>query len=565
VAVFFLKKTIHLSEARAMYPLRPDQTMASFDSKKRPQDCAVVCVSTSLEDNVFVAVNNNLTLPLPPSKRSRINDDDAEKMCKQQETKETLEEGSCVSAVNRMGTTAKSISSMQTRPDLEKWNGTLARSTGTANNSAAVSVSSHSSSSPSPSPPPPVSVSALPWTADMHRDFVGAVWKLGISECSPASIFEEMIQRPEGLNGERLKSRLQKFRKYTDKEEQLLFSEYDREMMKSCTDEKHPLGLKKEDTYDSICGGEAIAALSKQVMACSDDFGNDKKREGIGRDTTTQSPWYAVHLTAAEFTQTFNAAAAMPSRIPQVSLTPQEQESDLGRAMQVVTHKIQALADHLALFRHRGATSQPCLDVDMDPVDILIMAQARNTTFHRLGEGIPDPIFVPLPTIDATTPTTRSKKKKRSVSFVKVPVEGPPKTSVDRPPCPPPLETKPGKDLLALTTGLVLDCEKLGDAETLRFGASSPIHGIMTPDQGYYFFDDPAHLQSEFLPPVTLPSIVSPCQSTLTIISAAALSNNDAHDATLKDPLQGDDDFLNMDAAFAWDSLAAPTFDPVFV
>ena len=64
------------------------------------------------------------------------------------------------------------------------------------------------------------------FTTKEHRDFVSAVFELGLKESSPAAIFAHMTYKSkeqfEGLNLERIKSKLQKYRKSKDKNKEEL-------------------------------------------------------------------------------------------------------------------------------------------------------------------------------------------------------------------------------------------------------------------------------------------------------------------------------------------------------
>jgi len=71
------------------------------------------------------------------------------------------------------------------------------------------------------------------WTRKIHRDFVGAIFQVGIMHASPAIILENMSMRHKALTSERVKSHLQKFRNSKSKSTKDFMKEYDAWMHKA--------------------------------------------------------------------------------------------------------------------------------------------------------------------------------------------------------------------------------------------------------------------------------------------------------------------------------------------
>ena len=125
-------------------------------------------------------------------------------------------------------------------------------------------------------------------TLEQHREFVHAIYENGLAESSPLLIWEHMSENikaayPE-LNIEKLKSKLQKYRKNKDKYEEEFMSEYDTTLnelldtVPSKTGEERnlPSGgpdiaklthsiLTQKDTYDSkVSSAHKLAFLSQE-------------------------------------------------------------------------------------------------------------------------------------------------------------------------------------------------------------------------------------------------------------------------------------------------------------
>ncbi|VEU42121.1 unnamed protein product [Pseudo-nitzschia multistriata] len=62
------------------------------------------------------------------------------------------------------------------------------------------------------SKPNPNDHSGDAWTEEQHKDFVSAVFEIGLRNASPAVILENMTQKAETITSERVKSKLQKYR-----------------------------------------------------------------------------------------------------------------------------------------------------------------------------------------------------------------------------------------------------------------------------------------------------------------------------------------------------------------
>jgi SHAQKYF class myb-like DNA-binding protein len=177
---------------------------------------------------------------------------------------------------------------------------------------------------------------APPWTAEQHRAFVAAIFEVGLKNCSPSVIMENMRKHPKYITRERTKSHLQKYRQTRVRNKDDFLIQYDaflaasqkikEDTIKSSGKEPIPravlaaaLGGKKTS---KLVGGEAAAVLTFSVLNnCSPDHGPD------------QIPYRAV--------KTFFPA-----------LTDEEKESSLGTSLLFVKGLLHNMTDVLLKARH---------------------------------------------------------------------------------------------------------------------------------------------------------------------------------------------------------------------
>lgn len=69
------------------------------------------------------------------------------------------------------------------------------------------------------------------WPEDLHRDFVSAIFDVGLKHSSPSTIIEHMPKNPD-ITTERIKSHLQKYRLHRQKSKQEFMSSYEASLNK---------------------------------------------------------------------------------------------------------------------------------------------------------------------------------------------------------------------------------------------------------------------------------------------------------------------------------------------
>uniref|UniRef100_A0A7S3QDX4 HTH myb-type domain-containing protein n=1 Tax=Chaetoceros debilis TaxID=122233 RepID=A0A7S3QDX4_9STRA len=92
------------------------------------------------------------------------------------------------------------------------------------------------------------------WPDELHRDFVSAVFDVGLKHSSPSALLEQMPKH-EDITSERIKSHLQKYRLHRQKSKKEFMSSYDRTLMKMKRGEI-------ESNSSSLNSGEVAAHLS---------------------------------------------------------------------------------------------------------------------------------------------------------------------------------------------------------------------------------------------------------------------------------------------------------------
>ena len=182
----------------------------------------------------------------------------------------------------------------------------------------------------------------LPWTLDQHRAFATAIFEIGLKDCSPTVIIENMRKQQRYVTRERIKSRLQKFRQTKERSTGEFLKGFD-SFFASTEEAKHFLKNKKSNIVrrkepspkailatalegkkpNKLLGGEAAALLSYSVL---NDF------------STSRAP------------DQLEYKAAVLSEFP--SLTEEEKRSSLGSSLLQVKSLIENMTDVLMKSRN---------------------------------------------------------------------------------------------------------------------------------------------------------------------------------------------------------------------
>jgi SHAQKYF class myb-like DNA-binding protein len=131
----------------------------------------------------------------------------------------------------------------------------------------------------------------VPWNTAQHKDFVAAIFEVGLKTCSPSAIMENMRTHPRYITRERTKSHLQKYRITKDRNKDDFMSEYSAFMHKTEAIKNKYLQSTNQEALPKVIlskvlngkkptkliGGQAAALLSFSVLNnCSTDYGPDQ-------------------------------------------------------------------------------------------------------------------------------------------------------------------------------------------------------------------------------------------------------------------------------------------------
>ncbi|CAB9522130.1 expressed unknown protein [Seminavis robusta] len=99
------------------------------------------------------------------------------------------------------------------------------------------------------------------WPEDLHRDFVSAVFDVGLKHSSPSTILEHVPKHPQ-MTSNRIKSHLQKYRVHRTKSKQEFLSSYETTLQECKSADK--------DAAKSLSNGEAPVRPSRTAVTNSD-------------------------------------------------------------------------------------------------------------------------------------------------------------------------------------------------------------------------------------------------------------------------------------------------------
>lgn len=163
--------------------------------------------------------------------------------------------------------------------------------------------------------------------ADFHRSLVSAIFDVGLTECSPLSIYENMSTRIKDLYGgdfnlEKIKSKLQKYRKFKSKNKEEFMQVYHKtldDMLSAYPIQKNAEDLKSSSSttttssmgmtssmipstiLESLSSGEIAAYLTYEVMktdACAATESNNIS--GGGSSSMREKRYDAEHQQQGE-------------------------------------------------------------------------------------------------------------------------------------------------------------------------------------------------------------------------------------------------------------------------
>ena len=176
------------------------------------------------------------------------------------------------------------------------------------------------------------------WPDELHRDFVSAVFDVGLKHSSPSAILEQMAPN-EQITTERIKSHLQKYRLHRQKSKKEFMSSYDSTLSKMKS------GESEFDTTSMNCGEKAAHLTystmnEKEVVDSTSlmeggvlqlpQLTEDEKHSPVGASMGYLLGLFfslkqQLHAQRASQGISIDGPAIIPSTSPQPSVVPQDQ------------------------------------------------------------------------------------------------------------------------------------------------------------------------------------------------------------------------------------------------
>jgi SHAQKYF class myb-like DNA-binding protein len=196
---------------------------------------------------------------------------------------------------------------------------------------------------------------------DLHRDIVDAIFEYGVTHACPSSISDNMQLHPAELTKERIKSRLQKFRKRRKKEKDEFLDDYDKFLDVAKREDYGP-NLRKLTPLDRVYGGKAVALMAHSVM----------------QESRSAAPLNTLGKTSVPektFTRTTNKYGHPTTKMPFPILSEKEKSSALGKSLDLTLGLVQNLHKHLV--EQRQARSK---EAKAPPSNVVACPPKRRTS-----------------------------------------------------------------------------------------------------------------------------------------------------------------------------------------
>jgi len=182
------------------------------------------------------------------------------------------------------------------------------------------------------------------WPEDLHRDFVSAIFDVGLKHSSPSAIMEHMPKH-EQITSERVKSHLQKYRLHRVKSKKEFISSYEASLRNF---QNHSHG-----SSSLVSGSAEIAAhLTASTLATSKTTGR-----GLKKGATTVSSSDLNHRSQ-QLHQSHNSSDSNNDSLMLPQLTEAEKASPIGAAMGYLMGLFFSLKQQLMIQRSLEAAGE---------------------------------------------------------------------------------------------------------------------------------------------------------------------------------------------------------------
>jgi len=205
------------------------------------------------------------------------------------------------------------------------------------------------------------------WDDETHRNFVSAIFEVGMKNSSPAVIMENMIDQPIAMTSERVKSKLQKFRNSKDKATKEFMDEYD-----ACLARLNAVCPAPTTTQENEPDSTSTTAIL-QLMGCPKLVGGDaaalvsfvlKNELAMNNTQSGMPPWKMNNRGSSAFGGAgtpFHRRHALDyvedlagTGIPFPNLSEEERKTSLGLSLLHVKELFQSMRHHLNTSRGIG-------------------------------------------------------------------------------------------------------------------------------------------------------------------------------------------------------------------
>ena len=175
----------------------------------------------------------------------------------------------------------------------------------------------------------------------LHRDFVSAIFDVGLKNCSPSSILEYMPSNPD-ITSERVKSHLQKYRQNRQKSRVEFMSSYDsamenfRKRQQKGEDGEHQ---EVSDLSHNLSCGEAAAFCTNETLI--------DKGQNIGTSSSLEGSQRSVPGGPISSSRSVSSEGEGVGTLQMPLLTAEERDSPIGQAFGHLAGMLQSLSQQL--------------------------------------------------------------------------------------------------------------------------------------------------------------------------------------------------------------------------
>ncbi|CAB9503986.1 expressed unknown protein [Seminavis robusta] len=222
------------------------------------------------------------------------------------------------------------------------------------------------------------------WPEELHRDFVSAVFDVGLKHSSPSTILEQMPKHPQ-ITSERIKSHLQKYRVHRTKSKQEFMSSYEVTLQKFKSGEM--------DTAKSLSNGEAAAYLTQAAIMDTGDpsaIGPNNSRAASAKGNLVEGKGQDLHQKNPGPQTTAPAPCTVPpppghEALMLPKLTEEEKASPIGASMGYLLGLFFSLKKQLLV--QRSSETSASVAPAMPPVSTSTSTQASVAAVYNSFTG----------------------------------------------------------------------------------------------------------------------------------------------------------------------------------